>query len=146
MHSGFIWPSPCSALMLPFLSAVHSYTKGSMCDRISLSYLAASDNHVTELYYLTCLYDIAWAVADRKFDKQNETPEPLSVRLCMDNRCPKTQTQWQPTPLQAICCVLEQSWSTAAGVQAAEMQTAMTDEGLIPADMLRWRLLSPMWP
>ena len=77
-----------------------------MCARVSLSYLAASDNHVTELYYLTCLYDIAWAVADRKFDKQNETPEPLSVRLCMDNRCPKTQTQWQPTPLQAICCVL----------------------------------------
>lgn len=81
MHSGFIWPSPCSALMLPFLSAVHSYTKGSMCARISLSYLAASDNQVPEIYYLTYLFDIAWAVADRKFDKQTETPEPLSVLL-----------------------------------------------------------------
>ena len=41
MHSGFICPRPCSALMLPFLSAVHSYTKGSIWDRISLLYSAA---------------------------------------------------------------------------------------------------------
>ena len=52
-----------------------------MCARISLSYLAASDNQVPEIYYLTYLFDIAWAVADRKFDKQTETPEPLSVLL-----------------------------------------------------------------
>lgn len=55
MHSGFIWPRPCSALMLPFLLAVHSYTKGSMCDSISLSYLAASSNHMRHQAGTPCL-------------------------------------------------------------------------------------------
>lgn len=36
MHSAFISPSPCSALMLPRLSLVHLYTKGSSLSRTSL--------------------------------------------------------------------------------------------------------------
>ena len=102
-----------------------------MCARISLSYLAASDNHVTELYYLTCLYDIAWAIADQKFDKQTETPEPVPVLVRMDHRCTKAQQQWQPASCMLCSDSKQQIWSSAAGVQEEEMQSAMTDVGLL---------------
>lgn len=40
MQLAFICPKPCSALMLPRRAAVHSYTKGSICCKISSSYFS----------------------------------------------------------------------------------------------------------
>ena len=131
MHSGFIWPSPCSALMLPFLSAVHSYTKGSMCDRISLSYLAASDNHVTESHYLTACMTLHGPLHTRILTKKVKT---LSLCLSLYKwtiDAPKAQKQWQPASCMLCSDSKQQMWSKAAGVQDAELQTTMTDEGLL---------------